>query len=99
MSQVVRYFHLRAFMSSHGGTTVKVTGDLDSPGQVDIQWVKCSKKDNYCKKTGRSLADKASTKIIPLRYLPKELDALHPTGGTIYGGHAFAIKYFLPKEL
>lgn len=99
MSIVVRYFHLRSFMSTHGGTTVKVTGDLSSPCQVDVQWVKCSKKDNYCKKTGRSLADKAPTKIIPLRYLPKELDALHPSGGSINGGHDFAIKYFLPKTL
>lgn len=95
--KVVRYFHLRRGLSSKGGVCVKVSGDTAIVGQVDVQYSKCSSKDAYVKAIGRSLADCAPTKIIPLRYLAKELGRLHPLD--LYTpSFDFAIKYFLPKE-
>lgn len=105
--QVVRYFHIRPLYSaSHirrNGATVKVTGDTRDPAQVDVQVVYCSRKDMYCKKTGRSLADVAPTKVVMLRNLPLELsriqEKLYPVGAffnTITW--MFAMRYFLPKE-
>jgi len=97
MSKVVRYFHLRPIGSHKGGTCVKVVGDTDVVGQVDVQYYQCSRKDPYVKALGRSLADKAPMKIVPLRYLAKELGRLHPLN--VYTpSFDFAIKYFLPKE-
>lgn len=102
MSKVIRYFHIRPFDSTHGGTTVKVTGDLDILGQVDIQIAKCSKKDNYVKKIGRAECEKSPIKIIPLRYLPQELSRVSASQGkhpaNLYDDFTYAIKYFLPKE-
>ena len=99
--KIVRYFHLRSSPQfiHNGGVTVKVTGDLDFLGQVDMQYAVCSKRDAYVKKTGRSLADVAPIKIVPLRYLPRELDrlALQHRIGTAYN-YDYAISYFLPKE-
>ena len=99
MAKVIRYFHLRSGMT--GGATAKVIGDTEILGQVDIQVAKCSKKDHYCKNTGRIEASKAPTKVIPLRYLPKELSRIaestsHPAWDV--GDYSYAIKYFLPKE-
>ena len=100
--KVVRYFHLRPFMEMKGGATVKVTGDTENPAQVDVQWTKCSRKDMFCKKTGRVLSDKAPVKIVPLRYLPNELARIEDG---VYGveldnknDFLFAMRYFLPKE-
>lgn len=100
MSKVVRYFHLRPFMEMKGGATVKVTGDTENPAQVDVQWTKCSRKDMFCKKTGRSFADKAPLKVVPLRYLPNELERISNKVGVInaVADYFFACRYFLPKE-
>ena len=95
--KVVRYFHLRPVLSHKGGVCVKVVGDTEQVGQVDLQYSKCSNKDAYVKKTGRSLADAAPVKIVPLRYLAKELEHL---GGPFIGytpDFSFTLKYFLPK--
>lgn len=98
MSKVTRYFHVRNPYASHkGGHCVKVTGDTDVVGQVDMQVVKCSRKDMYNKKIGRGLVDNAPIKIIPLRYLPRELDDLAKNYKANFD-YSFAIKYFLPKE-
>ena len=99
MSKIVRYFHLRNYGKHNGGVTVKVTGDLNFLGQVDVQYVVCSNKDPYVKKIGRSLADTAPVKIVPLRYLPKELENI----GKKHIKHNFdtfdySVFYFLPKE-
>ena len=100
MSKVVRYFHLRPFMEMKGGATVKVSGDTDFPTQVDVQYVLCSRKDAYVKKTGRSLADKAPVKIVPLRYLPNELERICEKAGKKHMAESFyfAMRYFLPKD-
>lgn len=104
MSKVVRYFHIRPIKQGRGGATVKVTGSVDQIGQVDIQTVFCSKKDMFCKKTGRSLAETAPIKVVALRYLPQELariqDAMERKIKWPSYGHDFtyALKYFLPKE-
>jgi len=105
MSKVVRYFHIRlqdyCGPSTHGGGTVKVTGDTNYPGQVDVQYTKCSSKDQFVKREGRSFADKAPIKVIPLRNLGKELDDIAKRCGDEYSHEAqwlFALKYFLPKE-
>jgi hypothetical protein len=100
MSKVVRYFHLRTdpqFMHT-GGVTVKVTGDLNFLGQVDIQYAVCSKRDAYVKKTGRSLADIAPVKVVPLRYLPRELQRLANSYKINNDNYDYAVSYFLPKE-
>ena len=98
--KVVRYFHLRPFMEMKGGATVKVVGDTDNPAQVDVQFVKCSRKDAFCKKTGRSFADKAPLKVVPLRYLPNELERIGAKVGVdnLAADYFFACRYFLPKE-
>jgi hypothetical protein len=87
-----------------GGVTVRVTGDTDNVGQVDVQYVECSQKDNFCKKTGRSLAEKAPVKVVALRYLPAELGRIAQRAQArkrllaFNSDFTFAIKYFLPKE-
>ena len=98
MSKVIRYVHIRD--TDKGGATVKITGDLDFPGQVDVQWVRCSKKDNYVKEVGRNLATTAPIKVVPLRYLPKELTRIAESVGSFdaLNGFEYMYKYFLPKE-
>ncbi len=97
MSQVVRYFHLRK--GTKGGATVKVTGDTNILGQVDVQYAQCSKQDNYIKAVGRAEAAKAPIKIVPLRYLPQELGRISDRAKIRHQtDYTFAIKYFLPKE-
>lgn len=97
MTQVVRYFHLRK--GTKGGATVKVTGDTSILGQVDVQFAQCSNKDNYVKAVGRTEADKAPVKVVPLRYLPQELGRISDKVKIRYQvDYTFAIKYFLPKE-
>jgi hypothetical protein len=90
-----------------GGATVRVVGDTGNPGQVSVQYTICSRKDNYCKRTGRELAASRTPKIIPLRNLPGELHRITTQADKIARGpsiaawqdYTFAIKYFLPKEL
>lgn len=97
MSKVVRFFHLRS--GPKGGGTVRVTGDLDIVGQVDVQFAKCSKRDSFVKKVGRAEAEKAPIKVVPLRYLPRELARLERTARAwTVSDFDFATKYFLPKE-
>ncbi len=108
MSKIVQYFHIRPYDRGHGGATIKVTGDAEDLGQVDVQVAFCSKKDMFCKKTGRSLAEQAVTKVVPLRYLPSELARVNTavekktkrfTAATLKGtDFSFTMKYFLPKE-
>lgn len=102
---VKRYFHIRPTAGSKGkfnGATVLVVGDTEMPAQVDIQVAFCSRKDMYCKKIGRDLANKAPLKIVPLRYLPNELARIEDN---VYGfeldnanDYLFSVRYFLPKE-
>lgn len=110
MSQVIRFFHLRdpSWMDTthKGGATVRVVGDPERVGQVDVQFVQCSRKDPFCKKTGRSFAEAAPIKVVPLRYLPNELARIHNTAfqnkrlrhTANANDYEFAMKYFLPKE-
>lgn len=106
MSNVERFFHIRG-ATHKGGATVRVVGDMAKPGNVDVQVAVCSRKDNFCKKTGRDLAEKASIKAVPLRYLPQELARIEDKliaekrirPSATYGlDFSFATKYFLPKE-
>lgn len=105
MSKVVRFFHIRPYgKSGRGGATVKVTGDPDQVGQVDVQASFCSKKDMFCKKTGRNEAEKAPVKVVPLRYLPQELGRVQLEMARKtklpFELHDFTygVRYFLPKE-
>ena len=104
MSKVVRFFHIRGFGTTHGGATVQVTGDTELLGQVDVQVARCSKRDQFVKKTGRAEAAKAPIKVVPLRYLAQELgrintDVVRKCGkGAMGVDYTFALKYFLPKE-
>lgn len=102
---VKRYFHIRPSAGVKGkfnGATVCVTGETDVPAQVDVQVTFCSRKDMFCKKTGRVNAEKAPIKIVALRYLPNELARIEDG---VYGQEMdngndflFAMRYFLPKE-
>lgn len=103
--KIERFFHIRTGKKT-GGATVRVTADTDQIGQVDVQVSNCSKKDPFCKKTGRTLAAEAPIKVVPLRYLPAELDRIAnkafkrcktPNMMGMFD-YSFAIKYFLPKE-
>jgi hypothetical protein len=99
--QVIRYFHLRSYHEEKGGATVKVTGNTEQVGQVDVQFTPVSKKDNYCRNTGRIMASKAPVKVLPLRYLPKELARIAEANDSPswhHGSFDFSTKYFLPKE-
>ena len=102
---VKRYFHIRpqaGLKPKFNGATVLVVGDTDIPAQVDVQVAYCSRKDPFCKKSGREVACKSKTKIIALRYLSNELAYIED----VVNGHTldnandflFAIRYFLPKE-
>lgn len=112
--QVVRYFHIypefsrKTFSKSltqrhkKRGCTIKVTGDTEHIGQVDVQVAFCSKKDEFCKRVGRAEADKAPVKVVALRYLPNELAKIEEM---VYGyalenksDFLYALRYFLPKE-
>lgn len=99
MAKIIRFFHIRTGVAT-GGATVKVVGDTDNVGQVDVQVTYCSKKDVFCKKTGRAEAEKAPIKVVPLRFLPKELGRVNEkVDGRIYTyDYSFSLKYFLPKE-
>lgn len=103
--KISRFFHIRVPKMTgrkFRGATVKVEGHTDDPTQVSVQYTLCSKNDNYCRATGRSMAEARPTKIVPLRYLPRELAAIEALA---YGHEVenkndflFAIPYFLPKE-
>jgi len=105
MARVERFFHVRTGYP-HGGATIRVTGDTEILGQVDVQTTFCSKKDVFCKKEGRDRAIKSPIKVVPLRYLPSELVRIAETAvkknkrPELMGmfDYTFAIKYFLPKE-
>lgn len=102
--KVERFFHIRGFYP-YGGATVRVTGDTDHPGQVEVQHAVCSKKDMYCKRTGRELALSRTPRVIPLRSLPKEIADITRKAEQINHGYLqtrdynFALRYFLPREL
>lgn len=92
------------FSHNGGSTAVRVTGDTERVGQVDVQYAECSRKDNFCKKTGRSLAEKAPVKVVPLRFLPQELARIAEKAKerkrirTTPEDFTYSLKYFLPKE-
>jgi hypothetical protein len=112
MSQVVRYFHIRplkrqnkewVYQQRHGAT-VRVVGDTENIGKVQVQFAFCSGRDMYCKKIGRLEAIKAEVRTISLRHLPSELhqiseevDARTKSRMTEDTDYGFAMKYFLPK--
>lgn len=98
MSQIERFFHLR--QGPKGGATVRVVGDTDVVGHVFVQFARCSKKDAFCKATGRSLAVNKPAEYVALRYLPAALEriAKKEVGTQHPHDYSFAVKYFLPKE-
>jgi hypothetical protein len=102
--KVERFFHIRRY-HPNGGATVRVVGDTDNPGQVAVQYAICSRKDNYCKRTGRELAATRTPKIIPLRNLPRELTDITAKAAIITNSplpridYGYTLRYFLPKEL
>ena len=106
--KVERFFHIRnpnwMDSASKGGVTIRVTGDTELVGQVDVQHAECSKNDAFCKKTGRELATAAPIKVVPLRFLPQELNRIGLRAvkrkrlEAFASDFTFAIKYFLPKE-
>ncbi len=98
MPQVIRYFHLRPQIGLRGGATIRVAGDTERVGQVDIQIAICSRKDAFVKAVGRYVADYAPVKVVALRYLPREMEAVATQVLGYPVGFDFAIKYFLSKE-
>lgn len=97
MAKVIRFFHIRT--GKKGGATVRVAGDTESIGTVDVQFSLCSKKDNFVKAIGRSCAEKAPVKVVPLRFLPRELGVISDKAKRAFNDDfTFAIKYFLPRE-
>lgn len=107
--KVTRYFHMNndtpysfGKKPKRNGATVVVCGDTDDPAQVDVRVAFCSRKDKYCRKTGREEALKAKPKIVMLRHLPRELHNIAVESGYgdtwNYAAFDFAVKYFLPKE-
>lgn len=110
--KIERFFHMRTG-SPFGGATVRVIGDTDHVGQVEVQYTICSKKDLFNKKLGRKFAGEAPIKIVPLRFLSRELVSVEhrmlclqdswyrknsAIGLDIVRDYNFAIRYFLPKE-
>lgn len=102
---VKRYFHIRpqsGSKSKFNGATVLAVGDTDFPAQVDMQVTFCSRRDAFCKATGRLTASKAPLKIVALRYLPNELarieDEVHGFELDNTNDFLFAMRYFLPKD-
>jgi hypothetical protein len=84
MSRVERFFHIRRGDSTDGGATVRVVGNTEQVGQVDVQVAFCHSitgkdqdgkpnGDPYCKRVGREKATAGPIKVIALRYLPAEL--------------------------
>ena len=97
MSKTSRYFHIRT--GTKGGATVKVVGDDKDVGNVQVQYALCSKKDQFVKATGRSCAEAAPIKVVPLRYLPQELGRIAAKAkARMAVDYTYAIKYYLPKE-
>lgn len=101
--KVERFFHIRTEYQ-FGGATIRVTGDTDHVGQVEIQSTICSRNDPFCKKTGRETALKAPVKIVPLRYLPQELARIEDKMrdqtrlSAVALDYTYSLRYFLPKE-
>lgn len=52
------------------GFTIKVSPNGDDPRSVVVQGAWCSHKDEFNKKTGRSQADIAESKVINKRKIP-----------------------------
>lgn len=107
MAKVTRFFHMNnstwfPLKSKRNGATVVVTGDTDDPAQVDVRVAFCSRKDMYCRKTGREEALKAKPKIIMLRHLPREMLNIAVEAGYSHESqksmYDYTVKYFLPKE-
>jgi hypothetical protein len=84
--RVETFHHLRTGKTT-GGATVRVVGDTEIVGQVEVQVAFCHggggtkdgkkfKGDPYCKKIGRDNAAKTIPKIIPLRFLPSFLSEM-----------------------
>lgn len=106
MSNIERFFHIRG-RGPKGGATVRVVGNDERVGQVDVQVVECSRMDNFNKAKGRELAAHKPIKVVPLRYLPHELariedrlvahKRIRPVSEFAHD-YTFAVKYFLPKE-
>lgn len=111
MSKVIRFFHIRPIVRQkgqwvprrNGGATVRVVGDTEEVGTVEVQTIFCVNKDLYNKKIGRTLASESPVKVVPLRMLAKELLEISEevdqfckakTEDTDYN---WAIRYFLPK--
>ena len=97
MSSVIRFFHIRP-NSPRGGATVKVVGNLDDVGYVSIQVGRCSNKDVFEKKAGRSCAECNPAMVVPLRYLPRHLSDVANAVKADNTDFSFALKYFLSKE-
>lgn len=115
--KVSRYVHIRLLrLKNHewsllnfGGATVLITGDTSDPGFVRVQVAFCSKKDTFCKAVGRDEAFNAPVKVVPLRYLPREMANIakevesrrehgaRGTDSTYEIDYDFLIRYFLPK--
>lgn len=103
--KVERFFHIRPSIGvvGRGGATVRVVGDTEMVGQVDVQVAFCSPKDMFCKRVGRQLATNAPLKVVSLRYLPHELkrvaDKVTRTCKVYTNdNYMFSLRYFLPKE-
>ena len=108
MKLVERFFHIRT-RGAKGGATIRVVGDLDNIGKVNVQYTICSKKDVFCKKTGRSYAANAPVQEIALRDLAGTLSGIECHAVSVPAHQfdyvwrssiptwSFAIRYFLPK--
>jgi hypothetical protein len=98
-----------------GGATVRINGETNG-GPVSIQVATCNtgrpaynedeciKPDHFCKKVGREQAASKVAKMVPLRYLPAELEIIaaqlaRRSKQPIFNmDYSYTMKYFLPKE-
>jgi len=99
-----RYFHIRNVelhpthneILPHGGVTISVTPA--QRGFVTVRFSECSLKDNFCRRTGRSFADKRAGAGIPVESLPDVMATIVMTSKRVQSPSItdfdFATKYF-----
>lgn len=95
-----RYFHIRNVgptMLPHGGVTISVE-PAATEGFVTVRYSECSLKDNFCRRTGRSFADKRPGYPIAVDDLPRSMARIVDTSKRITNpsvvNFQFATKYF-----
>jgi hypothetical protein len=68
---------IKPFSGKHNGFTAYISPNAEDARMCDVQVTYCSRKDQFCKKEGRSFALKAPIKTVNKRDLPTELNRIH----------------------